>query len=93
MRLLRLWGGYPFDEWLDACDEAGVLSVVDMMYANVQAKATAEQEQELRDNLWADGAPSIDRSVDRVQRVRKRRRRETRNPARAERLCDGPGRV
>lgn len=34
MTLLRVWGGgiYPLDEWFDACDEAGVLSMVDMMY-------------------------------------------------------------
>ena len=53
MSLLRLWGGgvYPFKEWLDACDELGVLSMVDMMYASVEASATSEQEQELRDNL------------------------------------------
>jgi hypothetical protein len=34
MSLLRVWGGgiYPFEEWLDACDELGVLAIVDMMY-------------------------------------------------------------
>lgn len=53
MSLLRLWGGgiYPVDEWLDACDELGVLSMVDMMYANVEATPSPEQEGELRDNL------------------------------------------
>ena len=35
MSLLRVWGGgiYPYEEWFDACDELGVLSIVDMMYA------------------------------------------------------------
>jgi beta-mannosidase len=57
MTLLRVWGGgiYPLDEWFDACDDFGVLSMVDMMYGTdgqmPMARATPEQEQEYRDNV------------------------------------------
>ena len=29
---IRVWGGgiYPLDEWLDACDEFGILGIIDM---------------------------------------------------------------
>ena len=34
MNMLRMWGGgiYPVDEFLDACDDVGVLVFTDMMY-------------------------------------------------------------
>ena len=53
MSLLRVWGGgvFPFEELLDACDDVGILIIQDMMYANIMAEATGEQEQELRDNV------------------------------------------
>eukprot|EP01052_Picozoa_sp_SAG31_P020098 SAG31_NODE_1495_length_8102_cov_5.708021_3_plen_624_part_00 len=57
MTVLRVWGGgiYPFEEWFEACDEAGVLAMVDMMYGTdgqmPMAKSTPEQEQEYRYNV------------------------------------------
>ena len=53
MNLLRLWGGgvFPYEEWLDACDEFGVLSIVDMQYAGVPTSASAGQAAEMRDNV------------------------------------------
>ena len=62
MSLLRVWGGgiYPYEEWFNACDELGVLSIVDMMYGTdgsgkapdqPDPQATAEQAAEFRDNV------------------------------------------
>ena len=62
MSLLRVWGGgiYPYEEWFDACDELGVLSIVDMMYGTdgsgrapdqPDPQPTLEQAAEFRDNV------------------------------------------
>lgn len=54
MNMLRVWGGgiYPFDEFLDACDEMGILVFQDMQYMTVGimpgATQTPNQEAEIR---------------------------------------------
>ena len=66
MNMLRVWGGgiYPFDEFLDACDERGVLVFEDMMYGTdgimPGASATPNQEAELRHQVRRMGHhPSV----------------------------------
>jgi hypothetical protein len=55
MNLFRVWGGGvpPFEGWLDACDEAGILISEDAMYSDQadsyhMARVTADQDDELR---------------------------------------------
>jgi beta-mannosidase len=51
---IRVCGGgiYPLDEWLDACDEYGVMGIIDMQYSTdgifPGASDTPTQEAELR---------------------------------------------
>lgn len=54
MNMLRVWGGgvYPHREFLEACDDLGVMVFQDMMYMTVDimpgASRTPSQEAELR---------------------------------------------
>ena len=66
MGILRIWGGgiYPLDEFLDACDERGVLVFSDMMYGTdgimPGASATPNQRAEIRHQVRRMGHhPSV----------------------------------
>eukprot|EP00051_Salpingoeca_urceolata_P023405 m.396250 g.396250 ORF g.396250 m.396250 type:complete len:1245 (+) comp20102_c1_seq16:524-4258(+) len=54
MNMLRVWGGgiYPVEEWLNACDDFGLMVFQDMMYGTdgimPDASATPDQEAEIR---------------------------------------------
>lgn len=63
---IRVWGGgiYPLDEWFDACDEFGVLGIIDMQYSTdgifPGASDTPTQEAEIRHQIRRMGHhPSI----------------------------------
>eukprot|EP01051_Picozoa_sp_SAG22_P011377 SAG22_NODE_1086_length_5629_cov_2.137251_5_plen_421_part_00 len=51
---IRVWGGgiYPLDEWLEACDDFGMLGIIDMQFSTdgifPGAKDTPTQEAEVR---------------------------------------------
>ena len=61
-----VWGGgiYPLDEWLDACDEFGILVIQDMMFSTdgifPGAQDTPTEEAEIRHQIRRMGShPSI----------------------------------
>ena len=61
-----MWGGglYPLDEWLDACDEFGILVIQDMMFSTdgifPGAQDTPVEEAEVRHQIRRMGShPSI----------------------------------